>query len=243
MDDGISEFFFWFREAIQSYWDRYTSPPPGFFKTSTGSAWVPGTEWLPGPDDATLDQIANTLGQTFPPEFRAFLQIVGTPSRGVQRWGYKDKDEIEFLGEFPLFTRWESEGVESTLDLQDYLLKGTLFDVENEVIWPRIWGPRPSDASARAQVVQAIMARAPVPLPILGHRYLLPIEGVEACPVLSQVQTDVIIYGEDLPSFLLREFSVELRKAPEPPEVKKSVASFETLRSVPYFGDLLFEER
>ncbi|HEX6684121.1 MAG TPA: hypothetical protein VF062_15060, partial [Candidatus Limnocylindrales bacterium] len=69
---------------------------------------------------------------------------------------------------------------------------------------------------------------APRLVPIYGHRFCpgLPRFGL---PVLSVVQTDVAIYGQDVVDYLLREFKGD----PEKPE------QIGPVQEVPFWSELL----
>jgi hypothetical protein len=86
-------------------------------------------------------------------------------------------------------------------------VNGVLFDVAENGFWYPAWGPRPADLADALDVARAELAEVPRLVPVYGHRYApaLPEDGL---PVLSVVQTDVVVYGTDLDDYLRREFGL-----------------------------------
>ena len=94
-------------------------------------------------------------------------------------------------------------------------LEGVLFDVENDVFWPRSWGGRPGSAGARLDIVERHVGTWPQLVPLYGHRYLPAAPFGPGAPVFSVHQTDVVIYGIDLLDYVAREFGTT-RSIPAP---------------------------
>ncbi|NIJ03968.1 hypothetical protein [Frigoribacterium faeni] len=94
-------------------------------------------------------------------------------------------------------------------------LEGVLFDVENDVFWPRSWGGRPGSAAARLDIVERQVGTWPQLVPLYGHRYLPAAPFGPGAPVFSVHQTDVVIYGIDLLDYVAREFGTT-RSIPAP---------------------------
>jgi hypothetical protein len=89
-----------------------------------------------------------------------------------------------------------------------WVLEGILSDVEDNRFWLEGWGVRPADAAEALSRAAAELARAPRLIRVFGHRFL-PAEPHEAGnPVLSVYGTDVIVYGDDLASWVDAEFSL-----------------------------------
>lgn len=148
-------------------------------------------ESLPIPVDdgltgAELRRVEEALGFEFNPDHRALLSA-GLPLG--DRWpDWRD-------GEIDVLRQRLAEPVE-----------GVLFDVEENGFWWPGWGPRPAlvdDAVDRARVE---LRQAPILVPLYGHRFSPALPQVDL-PVLSVVQTDVIVYGRDLADYLRREFA------------------------------------
>lgn len=86
-------------------------------------------------------------------------------------------------------------------------IDGVLFDVQENGYWQPSWGERPSRTGYALTVARRHLDEAPRLVPVYGHRYTpaLPEPGL---PVLSVMQTDVIVYGADLATYLRREFDL-----------------------------------
>jgi hypothetical protein len=97
------------------------------------------------------------------------------------------------------------------------LVEGIYFDVVHAGFWPRGWPSRPDSPADTREIVAQRVAEAPALIPIYGHRGI-PNEPLEpGNPVFSVMQTDVIIYGDDLATYLRHEFhgAPSPRKLPE----------------------------
>jgi hypothetical protein len=155
-----------------------------------------------------LHDIEQEFGFRFNPDHRALL-AAGLPTGG--RWPDWRHGERKALA------RGVCEPVE-----------GVLFDVEENGFWHAGWGPRPSVVDQAIAAARVQLKAVPLLVPIYGHRYCpaLPQFGL---PVLSVVQTDVAVFGQDVVDFVLREFSGYA----EPP------APVGEVQPVPFWTDLL----
>lgn len=66
-------------------------------------------------------------------------------------------------------------------------------------------------------------------IPVYGHRYLPAFPSEAGNPVYSVYQTDIICYGNDLLTYLCREFKI----APYRSSFQRS-----KLKQIPFWGDL-----
>jgi hypothetical protein len=85
---------------------------------------------------------------------------------------------------------------------------GVYWDVEHNGFWPKPWGRRPKTAVLRARKAGLKLARVPRLIPLFSNRFIAegPSEG--SAPVFSVIQSDVIYYGDNLPSYIARELDV-----------------------------------
>ncbi len=72
------------------------------------------------------------------------------------------------------------------------------------------WGPQPQRLADALAVARAEVAKAPVLIPVYGHRYLPAGPELAGNPVFSVWQTDIIYYGYDLASYFHEDFQVPL---------------------------------
>ena len=163
--------------------------------------------WLEGYSEAELDRIQNELGLVFPPDFAAHLR-----------------------------ERRLAQGVDWLRDLSlvrlaiERVLDGILFDVEHDQWWPH-WGEMPAGLEDRKALVTELVNAAPKLIPILGHRFLPETPHESGNPVFSIVQTDIILYGNDLEDYFFNESHGRLgrRSAAEP-------------KWIPFWSDFVFSD-
>lgn len=80
------------------------------------------------------------------------------------------------------------------------------FDIEHNTFWLKEWGAKPASLDAAFEIARHAVARAPLLIPICGHRYI-PANPPEAGnPVFSVYQTDIIYYGAELIDYLQNEY-------------------------------------
>jgi hypothetical protein len=148
-----------------------------------------GLPFEPGLSHLELRSIERRFEFTFNPDHRALL-MAGLPSAG-QRYGnwpdWRSKDSSHLW-------RWLFEPID-----------GVMFDVAENAFWLEAWGERPANTQRALSVAKQALKNVPRLVPVYGHRYApaLPEAGL---PVLSVVQTGVIVYGSDLADYLVREF-------------------------------------
>ena len=150
---------------------------------------LPVGEGLTGNEQQRVER---EFGFRFNPDHRALL-TAGMPRGG--RWPDWRDDDRESL------RAWLDEPVD-----------GVLFDVAENGFWWHGWGERPEDMELALAHARVGLKAVPSLVPINGHRFCpsLPMFGL---PVLSVVQTDVAVYGQDIVDYLLREFSGDLERA------------------------------
>ncbi|BCJ72713.1 hypothetical protein CS0771_22570 [Catellatospora sp. IY07-71] len=138
-------------------------------------------------DAREFTDLERRFGFTFNPDHRTLL-ATGLPEGS--RWpDWRDGDPDELR-----------ERLAAPID-------GVLFDVQENGYWHPSWGERPSRTAFALAVAHRHLTEAPRLVPVYGHRYApaLPEPGL---PVLSVMQTDVIVYGNDLAAYLRREFGL-----------------------------------
>jgi len=206
------EFLDWFRERTEAAWASYTG---GTFEDNVaagvgGSGWQPGTRWLGGLTEVEIDKIERTWALAFPPDYRLFLRRLHAVDRRMAVAHYTAYDERSGESrlvpyERPAFYNWLTD-TEALRDRFAWLHEGLEFDVEHNVRWPKGWGPKPVTLDAQKELVRELVAAAPQLIPVYAHRYLLASPPKAGNPVLSVYQSDIIVYGYDLRSYLLFEF-------------------------------------
>jgi len=140
-----------------------------------------------------LADLEGVLGVTLPFEV-GMLLVMGVPD-DMQWWHWNNP-----VGDW---SGWKAS-----------LVDGLLFDVEFNGLWVDGWG-QVNDTSDRLELERTAFEPAPPLFPLWGHRAIpLSVARDETSsdfnPVLSVVQSDVIVYGTDLAAWLHGEFDVPL---------------------------------
>jgi hypothetical protein len=160
--------------------------------------------WGPGYTPAELDRAQERFGLVFPPDLVALFGD-RRPSNGHD---WTDEAAIRKALAWPF--------------------KGLLFDVEHNDLWWQEWGARPDRADERAEVLRAVVSRAPKLIPLIGHRYLPEQPHESDNPVFSVYQSDIIHYGANLADYFERE-SAGYTCRPWPDNIKY----------IPFWSDLV----
>ena len=190
---------------------------------------VVGVSFDPGLSDEEVAHIEDAGKFRFPPDLRGLLQR-GVPGRSTRRASSGDRSQAR---DFP---NWRKRPEEIMARSKKHLWDGIRAGVLNSyqpyhkaaVYWPVAWGERPAKLAAAQSILNAKWQKAPLLIPIWGHRYL-PAEPVEAGnPIFSIMDVDMIHYGNDLLDYFVREFHIEpLMPKPETP------------RAIPFWDDFL----
>lgn len=159
-----------------------------YLKILKGQLEEKGISFVAGLNDAEINKIESRYGFNFPPDLKAFLQYALPVSKGFLNWRETSEEEIRYWLEWPL--------------------EGMCFDIEHATFWLKAWGPKPPDLEEAFAVARQAVAEAPILIPIYRHRYLPTEPNQPGNPVLSVHQTDIIHYGNDLASYLSREFKI-----------------------------------
>lgn len=150
-----------------------------------------GTPYEAGLSDAEFDRVEAEFEIVFPPDLRAFLAIGLPVGESFPDW--RDGDPIDIRTRL----EWPARGI-------------LIHAAEGE--WQDFWGELPSSEEEAVSSAGALLDAAPKLIPIYSHRYIPMTPAASGNPVFSVYQTDTIIYGSDLMSYLGSEFGV-----PQPP--------------------------
>lgn len=133
----------------------------------------------------TADEIArveDTFGFAFADDHRAFL-AAGLP-----------------VG--PSWPDWRGEGRKSLAKRLQLPAEGILFAVEWGQFWHDGWGRRPARMKDALRSARYQLARVPQLVPVCSHHYLPVGPRTAGHPVLSVVQTDVVVASATLADYL-----------------------------------------
>jgi hypothetical protein len=140
----------------------------------------------PGLTETELAAVEQEFGFSFAADHRAFLAESLPTARGWPDWRDGDRDQLRERLARPV--------------------EGVLFDVAENGFWYEGWGSRPSQADEALTIARRFLMTVPRLVPVYGHRYLPAGRDGSGHPVLSVMQTDIIVYGADLGAYLRHEF-------------------------------------
>ena len=158
-----------------------------------------GLHFGEGLSDAEVQRAEESYGVRFPPDLRAFLQTalpLGSP-----------------------FPNWRIADDPIAREAESFVLRGILFDVEENGVWLPEWGQRPEQLDDAKALVAKHVEKAPRLIPIYGHRMMPDRPHLNGNPIFSIHQTDMIYYGFDLDDYFRHEFDLPNRK-PWPSKVR-----------------------
>ncbi len=145
-----------------------------------------GVQFDPGLSAQEVRQIEEQFCFVFPPDLRELL-MSGMP--------IGDK-----------FPNWRNSSYKKLKERLEWPYEGICFDIEHNSFWPKSWGSKPRRLIDAFQVARSYVDQAPKLIPIYSHRYIPDRPNESGNPVFSVFQTDIIIYGADLASYLKKEF-------------------------------------
>lgn len=236
----LTDFLRWFRDEMQSFWNNVEPLGLECFEQRGvgGSDWQAGTRWLQGCTEQEISLIEKEWGFVFSAEYHAFLSILNAPNRHMTKYAWLNKEPytLQRVSDVPSFFNWQADYAHIKRAMS-WPLEGIVFDVENH-LWLQSWGTRAKEREARKQRVATLISEAPRLTPLFGHRYLLDhlVEGQR--PILSVYQSDIIVYGTDLQSYLISEFE-DCFERPYPRKKQPSKVTMNNLEQIPFWGELM----
>lgn len=239
MHDGLTTYLAQFRSLSEAYWSTHTERTLDDFRASSvgGATWATGTRWQKGMQESEIAAVEAVWGATFPREYRAFLAALNAPDRPAHWYLYQGA-KLEPAAASNIFVDW-SAGVEDAKRSIEKVTRGIIFDVENNVLWQDEWGDRPKTADERAALIGDLVRAAPKLIPFHSHRFLVSGLDIEPSPVLSVMQSDIIIYADSLEQCLAADFP-ELAPGVEPPPVTlEHEERMEALADLPFWGGMV----
>lgn len=168
-----------------------------------------GVEFAEGLSEQEIIEIKQEYNIEFPKELQEFYSTALPVSKGFYNWRDFKPANVHYI--------------------KDVMNRpfNDIYELADEVYWCDEWGDEPNE-SERADVVRAMLKKAPALIPIYLHRYI-PTINLEPTPVFSIHDTDIIYYGENLESYFEIEFGNK----------KHSNISYDIIKYVPFWSDLL----
>lgn len=233
------EFLDWFKKRTEQYWAAHEPRSLDDYRLAGagGTDWQRGTRWVDGLTDESIHAIEHQWHLTFPPDYRLFLQHLHCVDRlMVGAFFTGDGEHTLEPGEKPSFHNW-LEDMTAVQQKFDCVRDGLEFDIEHNELWLGSWGAKPNSLDKQKEVLRNLLKQAPPLVPVFGHRYLVADPAVAGNPVISVCQSDIIVYGSDLRSYLLIEFAHILGEPASAPEPSSElIASY---LAIPFWGELL----
>lgn len=148
-----------------------------------------GVQVRPGLSDAEFALTEAEFGFTFPPDLRAVLSA-GLP-----------------VG--PGFPDWRAAGparhqLRASIDLP---IAAITFQIARDALWPKSWGPRPSDPERALRVARNALKKAPLLIPIFNHCYIPCNPPLAGNPIFFVDESRIFLCGLDLSDFFERRSS------------------------------------
>lgn len=208
-------FLSWLKSESEKAWAVYAptdySEPGGV----GGGDWQRGTKWGKPLSEEEILSLEKKWKLKFPDEYRLFLNRLHTPDHKMLGHWYVDGSDQKKADSASTFWDWREEdaGIRKALD---GVRNGILFDIEHNGLWLPKWGKKPRGKKNIEAEVDKLLKKAPKLIPVYGHRFLLEKAVKKMHPVLSIVQTDIIVMGNDLRSYLIEELSFLLGLKEDP---------------------------
>lgn len=173
----------------------------------------PSVRFEEGLSTGEIDDVERRFGFRFPPDLRALLSLGLPVSDGFPNWRSDPDDELQRRLDWPAGR--------------------FCFDIEHSGFWYDPWGPRPDGLQDACALARRQVAALPKLVPIYSHRYIPSEPAQPGNPVFSVWQpVETIRYGDDLSTYLLREFGP--LAGPPPP-----TPTGEAARTIPFWDDLV----
>lgn len=210
-------FLSWLKSETEKVWAVYTptdySEPGGV----GGGDWQRGTKWGKPLSEDEIKKIEAKWKLKFPSDYHLFLNRLHCPDRKMSGYWYVDESNEKKADLSPTFWDWRNDDAAIQRAL-DGVREGILFDIEHNGLWLKKWGKKPRGKKNIVEVLDKLLKKAPKLIPVYGHRFLLEKPIQKTHPVLSIVQTDIIVMGNDLRSYLIEELSFLLGLKEDPLE-------------------------
>ncbi|XP_006660695.2 uncharacterized protein LOC102712108 [Oryza brachyantha] len=169
-----------------------------------------GVAVLLGLSDAEFARVEAEMGFTFPPDLRAVLAM-GLPSG-------------------PGFPDWRGRaGLRAAFDLP---VAAASLQIAKGALWPRCWGPRPSDPDRARRLARSAIRRAPLLVPLFDRCYLPCRPCLAGNPVFFITDDRVLCCGLDVLHFFTWESSFQPLDVSYPSMTPSSICTPYTRRSL-----------
>ncbi|XP_042482003.1 uncharacterized protein LOC122062428 [Macadamia integrifolia] len=141
----------------------------------------------PGLSDAEFARTEAEFGFVFPPDLRAVLSTGLPVGPGFPEWRAGSGSRLR---------------LHASLDLP---IAAISFQIARNALWPKSWGPRPSDPEKAMRVARNALKRVPILIPLFNHCYIPCSPSLVGNPIFFVDENRVFCCGSDLSNFFERE--------------------------------------
>lgn len=163
-----------------------------------------------GLSNEEVSRAENIFNIFFPPDLKEFLQAALPVKVNIV-----PQEGVIYSSRALKFPNWreslnDKEEKAAIRQLLHWPLEGVLFDIDKNIFWHPQWGVKPADLDSSKKTALKYLKKCPKLIPLYSHRYIpsFPLEAGN--PVFSVYQTDVVYYGNNLPSYFAQEFGFKL---------------------------------
>lgn len=148
-----------------------------------------------GLSDDEFNEIEKQFNVIFPPDWKLFLSVGLPVSLGFPNWRAA--------------IRGDQEAINFIRDYQNFIKDGFYFDIENNEFYLDA-SDKDLSIDKRKEKVSNAIDEAPPMVQVYLHRFIPSRPCENGNPIFSIYQTDIIIYGKNVPSYLRNEFHMEI---------------------------------
>ncbi|XP_030538862.1 uncharacterized protein LOC115746993 [Rhodamnia argentea] len=148
-----------------------------------------GVQVQPGLTDAEFALTEAEFGFTFPPDLRAVLSAGLPVGPGFPDWRASCSARLQ---------------LRASIDLP---IAAITFQIARDALWPKSWGPRPSDPEKVLRVARNALKKAPLLIPIFNHCYIPCNPPLAGNPIFFVDESRIFLCGLDLSDFFERRSS------------------------------------
>lgn len=229
-------FLQWFKKKTEDAWRKGIKKDFILNKTVRMQPWERKLRWVGNISQCRINEIEKKWKLCFPADYRLFLKELFAVNNPAQVITY-NKQNKAVIKKIPVFNDWLKD-TKTIRYFQNRLFDGLWFDVKNNRLWLKSWGKKPASAKGQKQCLKELLQKAPRLIPIYQHRYLLIEPDKINNPVFSIWQSDIIVYGPTLKTYLLSEFKDILNVDSSKIWLSEFKKQRKFIESIPFWGEL-----
>ncbi|MDP2924143.1 MAG: hypothetical protein Q8O30_10570 [Candidatus Omnitrophota bacterium] len=229
-------FIQWFKKKTEDAWHEGVKKDFILKKMVRMQPWERKLRWVGNVSENCIKKIEKKWKLKFPADYRLFLKelfILNEPRHAI----VYNKHNKAAIKKIPMFNNWLKD-TKTIRHFQSQLFDGLWFDIRNNGLWLKGWGSKPQKAENQRRRLKKLLKKAPRLIPIYQHRYLLIEPNKVNNPVFSIWQSDIIVYGPTLKTYLLSEFKNILNVDDQKVWFSEFKKQRKFIESIPFWGEL-----